>query len=237
MVAHTDFTKAFQTGFQLQYRDSFDEPYDVTFSTRTIGELVLTSGKLVACDPLSKPEKKGYCCVNLMPGSYPVTLSIADFEPRNTDDLSNEDLEFMRYKKIACAMLVIGDRSPVEWEITLRPGQNLRSLKKNQIFGYGVYSGIGSFMDEDAAQVLRNLIDDFKYHTKLCDELQRNAVNDGVDWASIHPGDRTPANIIAFSSGQGDGFYASYWGYDSRGDIACLVTDFLILDQKEILAA
>jgi hypothetical protein len=42
-------------------------------------------------------------------------------------------------------------------------------------------------------------------------------------------GQPTGANQIAFSTGHGDGFYASYWGYDGTDDIVCLVTDFDIL--------
>ena len=36
-------------------------------------------------------------------------------------------------------------------------------------------------------------------------------------------------NIAIFSSGWGDGFYASYIGYDADGNICRFVTDFNIL--------
>jgi hypothetical protein len=39
----------------------------------------------------------------------------------------------------------------------------------------------------------------------------------------------TGANIIAFSSGDGDGCYASYFGLAADGSAACLVTDFGLL--------
>jgi hypothetical protein len=42
--------------------------------------------------------------------------------------------------------------------------------------------------------------------------------------------DATGTNMIAFSSGWGDGCYASYRGYDADDKIACLVTDFDVLD-------
>jgi hypothetical protein len=32
--------------------------------------------------------------------------------------------------------------------------------------------------------------------------------------------------VIVFQSGYGDGFYASYWGFDAEGQLVCLVTDF-----------
>jgi hypothetical protein len=39
----------------------------------------------------------------------------------------------------------------------------------------------------------------------------------------------TGANIVAFSSGDGDGCYASYFGLAADGSAACLVTDFGLL--------
>jgi hypothetical protein len=45
----------------------------------------------------------------------------------------------------------------------------------------------------------------------------------------------TPA-IAMFQSGWGDGFYASYWGLDARGEPVCLVTDFSVLTVQPITA-
>ena len=42
----------------------------------------------------------------------------------------------------------------------------------------------------------------------------------------------TGVNIIAFSSGWGDGCYPSYWGYDAADQRVALVTDFGVLDQS-----
>ena len=36
-------------------------------------------------------------------------------------------------------------------------------------------------------------------------------------------------NLIAFSSGWGDGSYASFFGYDAHDNLVCLVTDFRVL--------
>ena len=63
----------------------------------------------------------------------------------------------------------------------------------------------------------------FEYHL----ENHTNATRPpGHDWANVQVSDRTQANIVAFSSGCGDGAYASYWGYDSTGNLVSLVTDF-----------
>jgi Protein of unknown function (DUF4241) len=35
---------------------------------------------------------------------------------------------------------------------------------------------------------------------------------------------------VIFSAGWGDGFYASYWGLNAKGEPLKLVTDFNVLD-------
>jgi len=50
--------------------------------------------------------------------------------------------------------------------------------------------------------------------------------------ANIKVSERTEANVITFSSGWGDGGYASFWGYDALGDLTCLVTDFNLFNMS-----
>ncbi len=38
--------------------------------------------------------------------------------------------------------------------------------------------------------------------------------------------EESQANVIAFSSGWGDGIYPTYFGYDEQGNVVCAVTDF-----------
>jgi Protein of unknown function (DUF4241) len=38
---------------------------------------------------------------------------------------------------------------------------------------------------------------------------------------------------VIFSSGFGDGYYASYFGYDGEGELVALMTDFLVVDWKQ----
>ena len=40
-------------------------------------------------------------------------------------------------------------------------------------------------------------------------------------------------NVAVFSSGWGDGFYASYWGEDEAGNVLALVTDFGVLENGD----
>ncbi|HIK11257.1 MAG TPA: DUF4241 domain-containing protein [Oscillatoriaceae cyanobacterium M33_DOE_052] len=47
-----------------------------------------------------------------------------------------------------------------------------------------------------------------------------------VDWSDLDISNPTKANLIAFSSGLGDGGYPSFWGYGASNQPVCLVTDF-----------
>jgi len=49
------------------------------------------------------------------------------------------------------------------------------------------------------------------------------------NWGSVIVCEDTRLNVVMFSSGYSDGFYASYWGFDADDNVVCLVTDFNVL--------
>ncbi|GAC1458493.1 MAG: hypothetical protein NVS2B14_01350 [Chamaesiphon sp.] len=53
------------------------------------------------------------------------------------------------------------------------------------------------------------------------------------DWADMCVSQETQGNIIAFSSGWGDGVYPTYLGYDAENNIAKVVTDFDLIQELE----
>jgi hypothetical protein len=112
--------------------DSSAESQDLEFFP--VGNLVITSGKLVACDPYSYPEEKPFE-KTFAPGLYPVT-SVLDF-------IGNSCI-FVRFK----------DTVAVRWENAARIGEKLEELKEGEYFSYGVDAGTGSFMDAEVAGIL-----------------------------------------------------------------------------------
>lgn len=225
MAIHTDFEKAFQEGYSFQYEHNtsyYQGSVTIEFSVSSIGELILTSGQLLACDPgiidIRYPFTK-----QLTPNRYPVLLSLAGFKETGE-----------RY--IACAMLQITQEKPIRWELAVNiPNYPIKYQ------GYSVDSGTGCFMDLDAARILEELKEesydriDREFYQPTGNKMLENmkaAVSDkypydwGGDWANVRVGN-TEANVIAFSTG-GDGGFASYWGYDSNGNVACLVTDLML---------
>ncbi|HEY3902181.1 MAG TPA: DUF4241 domain-containing protein [Chthoniobacter sp.] len=179
----------------------------MTIRHRPIGDLILTSGKLVACDPLVNPETEPFN-VELPRGKFPVVLSIAT---RGTD------------QRVAYATVRFRPDLPVKWEMLTSGEQDLGALKPGHIYGYPVDAGVGCFVDREAAQVVEKHLrgDDLAYETILA-EMEKNSVNTW-DWCDMPFG---PGNLVAFSSGWGDGLYASYAGRNAAGEIALIVRDF-----------
>ncbi len=187
---------------------------DKDFGTYTaevakIGDLAIPSGKIVACDPLVFPEKESFS-LEVKSGQYPVYLNIVHFR--------------IEHQRIAYAILRFNDNLPVRWEMATLQGQDVNTLKENQMFGYEVYTGTCCFMDSESAKIL---IANKEVHDQL-----RDTVDDCDKWADIRLNE-TGLNIILFSLDWQDGFYASYWGFDENDSAVCLVTDFTVLSNDQ----
>lgn len=143
MNPFTDLKAVFQDGYAFEYDFPYDKLQKVTISVHTIGNLILTSGKIIARDPLKEPDPRYYFTQTLKPGNYPVSLSVANFQPRQET-------------RIACAMLRISEQPTVRWEIAAVNEQHPQQ-DKGETYGYGVDTGTGCFMDYDAEQALDEL--------------------------------------------------------------------------------
>ena len=222
MQPFTDLNRIFDEGYSFKYDMPNYGIQNVTISTHHIGDLILTSGKLLPWDLLVIPDDR-YCLKRtLNPGRYPVLLSVANFVP-------------VGETRVACAMLKIGEGTPVRWEAALVDEPNPDGGEE---YSYGVDSGTGSFMDADVAHVLAPLVwkhsGDRDQFEEFCDRVLADmakhsfGVHIAGDWADIKVNDDTGANVIVFSSGWGDGGYPSFWGYDESGNVIRLVTDFAL---------
>ncbi len=188
------------------------------FNQYNIGELVLVSGKLVACDPLVFPDSVPFT-THLTPGRYPVILSVAQ-------NLESNDC------RVAYAVIELSKKHPVRWEMATVPGQDISLLNEGKIFGYGVDSGTGAFMDWEVGKIIDSSLineEEFEdsYPGQLLDLLEKN-YHPTWCWANMPVSELPEANAIAFSSGWGDGFYATYFGYDTDNNIVSVVTDFCV---------
>jgi hypothetical protein len=183
-----------------------------TLSTREVADLQVTSGALLAADALISSTGIGFI-KRVARGRYPVILSIARFE--------DED------ERVAFAMLRFRPEPPRSWEVALALGQDPADLEDDEIYGYPVDSGTGCFMDLDAQRAWVRMSDTAAQELSdaLLRELEQNDVP-SWSWAEMLFDPAKGTNQVSFSTGLGDGVYASYWGLDADGEVVSLVTDF-----------
>lgn len=110
-------------------------------------------------------------------------------------------------------------------------GQDASTLKPDHYFGYPVDAGVGCFMDAKAGRELEALMKKKPdYYEVLSAEMDKTYVHTW-SWLNFKLGDGMQ-NIVAFSSGFGDGMYASYAGFDAESEVSVIVTDFGVVELK-----
>ena len=177
-----------------------------TVSVTDPAELRLPSGRIVACDPFT---------VAVPPGSYPVTASVVEITAPDGSERPQQ--------RVAAARLTVLDEPVAVWEQAVVPEQDLASLGEDEFYGYGVDAGTGCFVDADAVEPLGEFDGD-------TETLQ--AAFEAVEWSAAVVTLADPAsghNLVAFSSGWGDGVYPTWIGRTGTGEVACLVTEFFVI--------
>lgn len=200
---------------KLFSKNFVENPLIETFEA---GKLHLSSGRLVACDPL-------------------ITNGMPEFETI----FPKGDFPVLVHKEresncVAYVEIVFSDAESSTWKLATRDGENVKELKGEEIFGYPVQSGMGSFMDFETQDSLSHLESklfhrkgtDFMgiyeefFHEHFFDE------NGAIDqFAFLKPDDDKEGNIFAFETGYGEGFYASYIGFDKANNPTKIVTEFI----------
>jgi hypothetical protein len=242
-AAHSDFNRAFRPG------EVFEHPHSGRISVRSVvaAQLVLTSGRIVACEPsFLQVQDIAPFTRRVTPGTYPVLVCLAKFTYPNWSE-----------ERVACATIRFRAEEARSWEMALRPGQDPATLPFDNFFGYGVDGGRGGFLDADVAAALaaerelfsRNLLQGNRdkrpvtgieqivemygpFFRRLWDTRWRDMGLGGRDFPpclDLVAVAETGANVVEFSSGWGDGCYASYWGLDAAGEPVSLATDFGLL--------
>ncbi len=249
-IRSTDFSLAFTPGLQV-YDERGERFY---MRVAQAGELLITSGSVVACDPFWLNSAPQAYTTRVPLGRFPIFISIA------------ESLSSKNDRRVACAKLRFNTSDVVRWEMALVAGQDVNTLKAGEQFCYGVDAGTGCFVDMDVVVWLfeqagvrdlekwrglpssmadtpderGRLVD--AVHTyfetsvdarlekawELMEAVVRGTTTSQQDWG-VALNDATGGNLVLFSSGWGDGCYASYFGYAADDSLACLVTDFDVL--------
>jgi hypothetical protein len=208
-----DAPALFETAF-IDGTKAVEEGQEMAFARKRIGNLKVTSGHIVACDPLVLFEIEPFITV-FPKGAFPVELAVA----RTGND-----------ERVAFARVLFSEQPVVRWEPALTKEQDPGKLKQGEFYGYGVDSGTGGFMDRNAARALQAKFEkDQTFPDKLIAKMDKTYRN---TWSWCLCG-LDGENAAMFSSGYGDGSYASYVGYDAQGRVARLLTDFYLVSWIE----
>jgi hypothetical protein len=171
-----------------------------------LGDINLPTGKIIACDAFILHNEP--FVAQFPTGQFPVELAVAR--------LSNGD------ERVAFARIKFLENTVATWKMATTQEQRIEDLKEGHIFGYGVDSGTGCFLDEAAYPLYEKANEDFEsINRKLTETYQHT-------WTKLLL-ETEDMSVAIFSSGVGDGLYASYIGYDDTNQIVELITDFYLI--------
>lgn len=186
--------------------------------TLEVGNINLPTGKLVACDPLITSEMPSFQ-IEFPIGEFPILVH----KERDSNCVAYVEIVFI-------------PSTVVRWELAICKGQHMHDLKEGEIYGYPVESGMGCFMDVETQECL-NRLEKRLFHRKgeefmgIYEEFfhehffqQQGAIN---QYAFLTPQEDHAGNIFAFETGYGQGFYASYIGFDSNELPVKIVSEFI----------
>jgi len=216
MYADDDWTQ----GNWFALRDGELAPFDggqARLRVIDVGELVLRSGDLGACDPFVALE---HCPVwaQVPAGSYPVRLSIADV---------SEHADGSHDRHAYLTLLVDADAE-----------EHTRRCLGKADAGFGVDTGSACFVD--ASAISEGMPDPEQWFEGLF-EAQGGWFSRMDDPAHVAPGvanielpvSNVGANVVVVRSGWGDGVYPVVGGYDADGRLVRVHLDFYVVGGPE----
>lgn len=210
-------TGAFEPGFEGEGDEGAAYPVRVV----RLGTVRLSSGQVILADPFMMSTHDRPLTIRFAPGDYPVDLAVADTGAGG--------------QRIALARLLISSRPPVRWEMARTEGQDPATLKTGEQFGYGVDAGTGAFVDAAVPGWLARTYPpaDPQSYMAVVEAWQTRGEAEGprrgIPYGFVLVEPLGPGGAAMFSSGWGDGFYASWVGYDGQGQPAVVVTDFQVI--------
>jgi hypothetical protein len=171
-----------------------------------LGKLVITSGRVLTCDPVILTDTNMTPLPFVFaPGRYPVHAATAPIALGGGRD------------RVVLAVVYLSDQAVVRW-------QDWEEAPR-----YIVDAGTACVMDMEAARsLLAQRQADEPYGERLF-FLMREQPPFGL-WTNVVLDLVTGANMVAMDSGLGDDLYATRAGYDADQKVVCLLLDFRVID-------
>ena len=210
-MTHLKVPAFLEDAFNDNYSFVDEEKTIYKFHNENIGKLNVVNGQIIACDPFLFNNDKPFD--TLFPkGLFSIELAIAEIS-------TDERVGFSRIK--------FSDKPPIRWTIGVTPDQAPNKLTEEEIYGYPVDSGTGCFMDTSGGKIYSAYLDQKEDNYNNVIEEMEVTYKHTRSWLLW---DREGFNVAMFSTGWGDGLYASYIGYDDENLICRLVSDFGLID-------
>ena len=211
-----NYWKALADGEEAEIRNT---PY--VLSVVNCGELVMPTGLLAVCDPFAMMEVSGNPAIQLLPGKYPVKVTLADVSGLRDGS---------HIREAYASLILSGEPEETRREMPLR------NTTGN---AFGVDTGTACFVDEGALaagmpppEEWEDIFDDGTEASWFSRMDNPREVREGVANVPL-PLARNGENIILIHSGWGDGAYGVVGSYDSSGKLTAVHIDFGVVSGPE----
>lgn len=239
-----DIQKAFEEN--LKYISNIEKDVDaikrqfVKTNTRfylTIGKIHCPTGNIIVSDPLAYLPSNKYSPVldiQIPIGEYPVDVSICR---------SNEI-----GLRMCTVRLKIKETNAIVYKLANPTNESAAFEGKDGVLsGFPVDAGMISICDQQVAKEYKNFLDNWykdnpkgnhydDYFAKFFKDSEENFPQyqreggDFIEWENPE----TKNKLVMVASGFGDGFYQSYWGYDSKNEVCELIVPLVNPDLFEL---
>ena len=203
----------------------------------TVGKIDCPTGRIVVADPLCYLPSNRFSPildVEIPIGEYPVEVSIC----RSNELGLRMCTARLKIKKTEAVIYKLAN--PTEESATF-------TGKDGVLSGFPVDAGMISICDLEVAKEYKEFLDEwykenpdknyyddyfasfFKESDEKLPQYQREG-GDFIEWENP----KTKNKLVMIASGFGDGFYQSYWGYDSDDEICELIVPLVNPDLLEL---
>lgn len=178
------------------------------FKVVELGDVVITSGVVMPCDPLFGSMAALQRRIPL--GTHPMSLALVCMPSGD--------------ERIAFARLLLSSAPVVTWETAWHepvPQHVDGRMVRREYSFYFSDAGNSCFMDASALSAIRSLdFDDYLDSVRdQCEDNYRNTWS----WFSFKPDPASPENVVGFRTEAG-GRHSTF-GLDAKGNVAAIITD------------
>lgn len=192
------------------------------------GDLLLPSGKLVACDPFAFLQTSDNPHVLVPPGRYPISVTLADV----SENLDGSDIR----EAYATVRITKGSESYRRALALARDGESREPLTDDEFIGFGVDAGTACFVDDEA--VSNCMPADVDWYETFFDNGRDDSWFAQMDDPNhirfglaniILPLAQRGENIMIIHSGWGDGNYPVVGSFDASHQLLSVHIDFFVV--------